>query len=114
MSAHELLNWRQFKRRVIPGEYNGAWVNVPKHRDFKFGQPVGELAKDIAENGIQNPVLVYKPEDQPRGVLIEGHHRAVAAGMVGADIPVEYTDDPAWEQQAQAARQAHLYKRRMS
>lgn len=113
MSAHETLNWNQFRRHVIPGEYNGVWKNVPKHRDFKFGQPVSELAEDIAKKGIKNPVLVYKPEDQKRGVLIEGHHRAVAAGMVGAEIPVEYTSDSQWEPQAEAAREAHLYKRRM-
>jgi ParB-like chromosome segregation protein Spo0J len=98
----------------MPGEYNGAWKNVPKHKDFKFGQPVSELAKDISKRGIKTPVLVYKPEGQPRGVLIEGHHRAVAAGMVGADIPIEYTQDPKWESQAKAAKNANTYKRRMN
>jgi ParB-like chromosome segregation protein Spo0J len=106
-----MLNPKQFKREVIPGEYHGRWDRVAKNRNFKIPPSVESLARDIAVNGIEDPVLVYKPEGEKKGVLVDGHHRVVAASMLGVDIPVTYTQDRVWEPQARVAREAHLYRR---
>jgi len=110
--VHDVISVTQFRRHVIPGEYNGVWKNVPKNRNFKKGQPVSELAESIKEEGVKEPVLVYKGKEDKKGVLLEGHHRVVAASMVGADIPVTYTDTPWSDHQIELAKEMHLKKKR--
>lgn len=58
-------------------------------RDALHGGPdkyIAHLSKDIKENGVREPLTVRNGN-----VLVEGHHRAVAAMQLGLDeVPVRH------------------------
>ena len=108
MSASDNLSWGQFRNIIIPGEYHTAWASIPKHPDFKKGQSLGELTDQVRAEGIQKPVTVFRDDSPSKAVLVDGHHRVLAAKAAGVSIPVEYTDDEQYADQAEVARRTRL------
>lgn len=95
----------KFVKRFIPGEYHSNWQGVSRNWDFKKGQSVNELADDIRENGVHEPVVVHA-DGMYRGIVVEGHHRVLAARKAGAEIPYHLVNDPYYENQVERARDA--------
>lgn len=69
--------------------YKSVGGDSPHPRDWQHGGPafyISHLQRDIAENGMREPITV-----RGGNVVIEGHHRAVAAMNLRMDkIPVRH------------------------
>lgn len=91
------LSPKQFMQRFSPSEYGQSWPEVTQSEDFAWTAPGADdeqLKRDIAANGITNPVLVHKD-----GYVVDGHHRAVYAAEHGHPVPYETTDQWLYEGQ---------------
>ena len=98
----------QFTSKYRPSEYGRTWKQVGKSWDFH--QAEGEddipslnhkdLVRDLRENGMREPVQVYK------GHVVDGHHRTVAAKDAGVPIHFEHAPSEMYEGQIGAYRGA--------
>jgi len=107
MSAADHLNPVQFMpmdefKRLHSGDYDEPMEHTfrniqedydhgsPHPRDVRFGGPrnyIEHLKRDISKNGITEPLTV-----RGGNVLVEGHHRGLAAMELGLDgVPVQHS-----------------------
>ena len=103
MSAFESLQPKQFMKQHIPGEYSHTWRGVASNSEFLKGQPIGELIDDVEQHGVLNPVTVS------RGVVVDGHHRVIAAAVSGQPVPFTESDTPdEYADQVRIAKNANI------
>jgi hypothetical protein len=107
MSAHDALSDTQFvSHKELSSMYSGdfdepmsnlqhqsmfreqvhpAYADLPK-RGSRATAHVNRLARDITKNGMREPITV-----RGGNVVVDGHHRALAAMKIGLDrVPVKH------------------------
>lgn len=92
-----MLNPDQFMKEYHPGEYAHKWRGVASNREFLKGEPIGDLIENVREKGVTTPVKVYKD------IVVDGHHRVIAAAVAGQKIPFEATEDDTYAPQYRLA-----------
>lgn len=105
--AFGVLHPKEFERQFSPMEYSSNWRDIDDeqlHRNV--GYEMRDLERSIRKTGVLRPIIAGQMlEDSPdwrhhdfdsgeplpvvkKFPVIDGHHRAVAAMRVGANIPV--------------------------
>lgn len=106
MAAQDSLHPKQFMKKHQPGEYAHTWRGVASNAEFLKGNSGGSiesLIEDIDQKGIQNPVTVS------RGVVVEGHHRVIAAAVTGKEVPFQEAHNPEdYAEQVSRARKSYI------
>jgi len=99
------LQPHQFMKAFHPGEYAHKWRGVASNREFLKGEPIEDLIENVEQRGVQTPVSVYN------NIVVDGHHRVIAAAVSGTPIPYEVTEDPKYRDQDALARTARIQGR---
>lgn len=91
---------------------------VAKYMEFDRGSEnpakVDRLAKDIAENGIQNPLQIEYSHEHGWGTLAEGNHRLAAAIKLGlTHVPIVVTSSFSGETREHGGAPLHLREGQM-
>lgn len=108
--AFGVLHPKEFERQFSPMEYSSNWGSITDeelHHNVRYR--MRDLEESIRKTGVLRPIIAGQvPEDFPdwrhhslaseeavhavpyvqKFPVIDGHHRAVAAMRVGANIPV--------------------------
>ena len=89
MTQHLRTSRRAYSAFRHDGSGYGEEAMVPGEGAMEHGGPdryVDHLAKDIAQNGMREPITV-----RGGNVITDGHHRALAAMKLGMDrVPVRH------------------------
>lgn len=103
MAAQDSLHPKQFMKKHHPGEYAHSWKRVASNAEFLKGEGIERLIEDVDQKGIQTPVTVS------RGIVVDGHHRVVAAAVTGKEIPFQEAPNPEeYADQVSRARTAYI------
>lgn len=68
-----------------PGSRDWTWADEAADLIERDGPALDELIRSVATEGVREPVLLGDD-----GRVWDGHHRIIAALIVGTPVPVEY------------------------
>lgn len=91
----------QFKEQFNPSQHAADWDQVEQSPSFaeSVDYSIDNLTKSVEKHGVQKPVVVSRiakqrwPWDESvKQVVLDGHHRALAAMRAGKPIPTYVLD----------------------
>jgi hypothetical protein len=99
--AHNILHPLEFKNHFAPTQHEFDWHNLTDDQlNGNIDYKMRDLEQSVLRHGVLRPVIAAQTKHNiggiglDRNLVLDGHHRAVAAMRQGVHIPVYIAAEP--------------------